>query len=65
MIISVDALVAIINLGSNFLLELLKFITGQSPRQELGTPLHQLPHQPLDLLHTFLLVTLKTQTKWC
>lgn len=45
-------LVAIVNLGGDFLLELLEFITGQRSRQELGTPLHQLPHQPLDLLHT-------------
>lgn len=51
-------LVAIVNLGGDFLLELLEFIAGQRSRQELGTPLHQLPHQPLDLLHTYSFVGL-------
>lgn len=46
-----NILVAIINLGSDFLLELLEFITRQGSWQELRTPLHQLPHQPLHLLH--------------
>lgn len=54
-----DILVAIVNLGGDFLLELFEFITRQSARQELGTPLHQLPHQPLDLLYTILFVGLE------
>lgn len=53
-----DILVAIVNLRGDFLLELLEFVTRQSARQELGTPLHKLTHQPLDLLHTHPLVGL-------
>lgn len=61
-VISADILVAVINFGSYFLLKLLKFVTGQSPRQELRTPLHQFPHKPLDLLHSHLFVALSRQT---
>lgn len=33
--------VAIVNLGSDFLLELSQFILGQGPREDLGSPLYQ------------------------
>ena len=56
-----DILVAVINLGSNFLLELFEFVTRQGARQELRAPLHQFPHQPLDLLHKRPLVGLDRQ----
>lgn len=53
-----DILVTVVYLGGDLLLQLLELITRQSAREELRAPFHQLPHQSLDLLHTFCFISL-------
>lgn len=55
--------VAIVNLGSDFFLELSQFIFGQGPREDLGSPLYQAVGELLDMPELCGFVVLRQKKK--